>query len=146
MNKPLSVYQAVGKALAHGVPSQITGAVMNCQPLRKAVTEKVLKTVSKGISGLCSKSNPSLLRKSEKADLEKFDFQLVCNEWCKRAPLFYSFLLTSCINKKTKTSTWFGSLALTGSILLKQRNAEMSAGASVIGVLLKSKSIEVCLY
>ena len=145
MNKPLSVYQAVGKALAHGVPSQIAGAVMNCQPLRKAVTEKVLKTVSKEISGLCSKSNPSLLRKSEKADLEKFDFELVCNEWRERAPLFYSFLLTSCINKKTKTSSWFGSLALAGSILLKQRNAEMSAGASVIGVLLKSKSIEVCL-
>lgn len=57
---------------------------------------------------------------------------------------FYSFLLTTCINKRTKDSTWFGSLALAGSILLKQKNAEMSATASLMGVLLKSKSIEVC--
>ena len=58
VNKPLSDYQAVGMALAHDVPSQITGAIMNCQPLQKQITEKVLKIVSKEVSGLCSKSNP----------------------------------------------------------------------------------------
>ena len=147
VNKHLStVYQSVGKALSHGIPSQIAGAIMKCQPLQQHVTQKVLKMVSKEVTGLCSKSNPSLLRKSAKTDLEKFDLELLCNEWRVRAPVFYSFLLTTCINKRTKNSTWFGSLALAGSILLKQRNAEMSATASVMGVLLKSKSIEVCLY
>ena len=42
VNKPLSTYQAIGKALAHGFPSQIAGAVMKCQPLRNHITEKVL--------------------------------------------------------------------------------------------------------
>ena len=145
VNKTLSsAYQSVGKALAHGVPSQIAGAIMNCQPLRQHIIEKVLKIASKEVTGLCSKSNPSMLRKTEKADLENFDFELLCNEWRERAPVFYAFLLTSCINKRTKSNTWFGSLALAGSILLKQRNAEMSSTASVMGVLLKSKSIEVC--
>lgn len=82
----------------------------------------VLKTVSKETTGLCSKNNPSLLRKTDKTSLEKFDLEPVCNEWRERAPVFYSFLLTSCVNKRTKTSTWFESLALAGSILLKQRN------------------------
>ena len=146
VNKHLSTaYQSVGKALSHGIPSQIAGAIMKCQPLRQLVIQKVLNMVSKEVTGLCSKSNPSLLRKSAKADLEKFDLELLCNEWRVRAPVFYSFLLTTCINKRTKNSTWFGSLALAGSILLKQKNAEMSATASVMGVLLKSKSIEVCL-
>ena len=104
----------------------------------------MLKIVSKEVTGLCSNSNPSLLRKSGKKDLEKFDLERVCNKWRERAPVFYSFLLTTCINKRTKDSTWFGSLALAGSILLKQKNAEMSATASLMAVLLKSKSIEVC--
>ena len=36
VNKTLSsASQSVGKALAHGVPSQIAGAKMNCQPLQQ---------------------------------------------------------------------------------------------------------------
>ena len=85
-------------------------------------------------------------RKTEKTDLEKFDFELLCNESCEKTPVFYVFLLTSCINRRTKRNTWFGHLALAGLILLKQRNAEMSATASVMGVLFKSKAIEVCLF
>ena len=102
-----------------------------------------MKIVSKEVTGLCSKTNPSLLRKKGKEDLEKFDLELVCSERCDRAPVFYSFLLTSAVNKRTKHSTWFGSLALAGSVLLKQKNPEMSAAAAVMGVLLKSKAVEV---
>ena len=144
VNKTLiGSYQSIGKALAHGVPSQIATAVMSCQSVQKHVVEKVLKIVTKEVAGLRSKTNPSILRKCEKEDLEKFDLHLVCNEWRERAPVFYSFLLTSAINKRTKSSEWFGSLALAGSILLKQRNQEMSATGSLIGILLKNKSIEV---
>ena len=144
VNKSLTgSYQSIGKALAHGVPSQIAGAVMNCHSVRKHIVEKVLKIVNKEVAELCSTRKPSILRKIEKKDLEKFDLQLVCDEWRERAPVFYSFLLTSAINKRTKSFDWFGSLAIAGSILLKQRNKDMSAAASVIGILLKSKSVEV---
>ena len=81
MNKHLSAaYQSVGKALSHGIPSHIAGAIMKCQPLRQHVTQKVLQMVSKEVTGLCSKSNPSLLRKSSKTDFENFDLELLCNE------------------------------------------------------------------
>ena len=106
VNKHLStVYQPVGKALSHGSPSQIARAIMKCQPLRQHVTQQMLKIVSKEVTGLCSKSNPSPLRKSGKKELEKFNLELVCNEWRERASLFHSFLLTTCINKRTKDST-----------------------------------------
>ena len=144
LNKTLQgTYQNVGKALAHGVPSRIATAVMNCPPVRNHIVEKVMKVVSKEASGLCSKTNPSLLRKTGKEDLEKFDLEHVCKEWRERAPVFYSFLLTSAANKSTKSSTWLGSLALAGSVLLKQRNCEMSATTAVMGFLLKSKAVEV---
>lgn len=144
LNKTLhGTYQIVGKALAHGVPSTIATAVMDCPPVRNHIVEKVMKVVSKEVTGLCSKTNPSLLRKTGKEDLEKFDMEHVCKEWRERAPVFHSFLLTSAANKSTKSSTWLGSLALAGSVLLKQRNREMSATAAVMGVLLKSKAVEV---
>ena len=136
-------YQTIGKALAHGVPSQIANAVMKNPTLRNHVIENVLKTLSKEVAALCSKKNPSILRKSGKEDLAKFDLQLLCNEWKERAPLFYSFLITSAVNKRTKECSWFSSIAIAGSVLLKQRSEKMDATASVLGVLLKSKSVEV---
>ena len=144
MNKTLcGSYQTIGKALAHGVPSQIANAVMKSPTLRNHVIENVLKTLSKEVAALCSKKNPSILRKSGKGDLAKFDLQLLCNEWKERAPLFYSFLMTFAVNKRTKECSWFSSIATAGSVLLKQRSEKMDATASVLGVLLKSKSVEV---
>ena len=144
MNKTLcGSYQGIGKALAHGVPSQIASAVMKNSTLRNHIMNRTLKTLSQEVSALCSTKNPSLVRKSGKEDLAKFDLQNICNEWKERAPLFYSFLMTSAVNKRTKDYTWFSSVALAGSVLLKQKNEKMDATASVIGVLLKSKSIEV---
>ena len=146
LNKTLhGSYQNVGKALAHGVPSRIATAVMNCLPVRNHTLANVMKVVSKEVTGLCSKANPSIVRKTGKKDLEKFDIEDVCKEWRERAPVFYSFLLTSAVNKNTKNSTWFGSLAVAGSVLLKQRNCEMSATAAIVGALLKSKAAEVWL-
>lgn len=143
LNKSLTGnYQAIGKALAHGVPSQIANAVLKDPTLRKHVVEKTLKTLSKEVSDLCSKKNPSLLRKSTKDDLVNFDLQNLCNEWQERAPLFYSFLMTSAVNRRTKHCSWFSSVALAGSVLLKQKSEKMDATASMIGVLLKSKSVE----
>lgn len=41
---------------------------------------------------------------------------------------------------------WLPSAVVAGSVLLKQRNQEMNATASELGVLLKTGSIEVFLY
>jgi len=136
-------YEAVGKALFYGPPSRVATAVMNCEPIRKEVTKKVLRIVSKEVNSLCSRREPSILRKCEKNDLMNFDMQLLCQEWAQRAPLFHSFLLTCACSKSTANATWLPSIAISGSVLLKQRNPHMNATASVLGILLKSKSIEV---
>lgn len=145
VNKSLhGSYQHNGKALAHGIPSRVANAAMNCQPVRKHIVEKTLGILKKEITGLCSKNNPSLLRKSSKEGLTDFDLQHVCEEWKVRAPLFYSFLMTSATNKRTKASSWFGSVAVAGSVLLKQRSKKMDATSSLLGIMMKTKSIEVC--
>lgn len=93
---------------------------------------------------LCCEKNPSLLRKSSKEGLIDFDIQHVCEEWKVRAPLFYSFLMTSASNKRTKVSSWFWSVAVAGSVLLNQRNKQMDATSALLGIMMKTKSIEVC--
>ena len=98
------------------------------------------KKLNRTLSG---KTKLSLLRKTGKEDLAKFDLENVCKEWRERAPLFYSFLLTSAANKNTKSCLWLGSVSLAESVLLKQRNCEMSVTGEVMGVLLKSKAVEV---
>ena len=112
--------------------------------IRTLVTEQVLRAVSNEVDNLCSKRDPSLLRKNEKDDLINYDMLKLCEEWKRRAPIFYAFLLTCSTSKRhMHHSTWFPSIAVSGSILLKQRNNHTSATAIVIGLLLKTKSIEV---
>lgn len=147
-------YEALGKALAHGLPSRIATAVMKCAQLTDLVIAKVLRLLKTEVGDLCSKKNPSLLRNCTQEALTNFDFEGLCNEWKERAPIFYSFLLTACTTgPHQNTTTWLPSMAVARSILLKQRNPQMNATASIMSLVLKTKSVEVsiallhvCLY
>ena len=64
VNKTLvGSYQTLGKALAHGVPSQIAKAVMNCPTVRIHVLSSVIKAVSKEVSGLSARAGRHCLEK-----------------------------------------------------------------------------------
>ena len=70
LNKTLhGSYQNVGKALAHGVPSRIATAVMNCLPVRNHILGKVMKVVSNEVTGLCSKAHEDHMRIVIKNDI-----------------------------------------------------------------------------
>lgn len=133
--------KAIAVALAHEIPSRFANAVLKCKSVRTHIIQRVLRIVSGEITGLCSIKRPSLLRKSGKDDLENFDLKKICDEWKERAPVFYSFLLTSCTTNRE--ATWFPSVALAGSILLKQRNKHLNTTATIIGILMKTRSLEV---
>ncbi|XP_078368340.1 uncharacterized protein LOC144652200 [Oculina patagonica] len=143
VNKTLTrEYEALGK----GLPSRIATAVMKCAPLTNLVIAKVLRLLKTEVGDLCSKKNPSLLRNCTQEALTNFDFEGLCNEWKKRAPIFYSFLLTACTTGPSQnTTTWLPSMAVAGSILLKQRNPHMNATASIMSLVLKTKSVEVSI-
>ena len=72
--------------------------------------QKTLGILKKEVLGLCSTTE----------GLTDFDLQHVCDEWKVRASLFYSFFMTS-------SSSWFGSIAVAGSVLHKQRSKKMDA-------------------
>ena len=95
--------------------------------------EKTLRILKKEVLGLCS----------TKEGLTDFDLQHVCEEWKVRAPLFYSFFMTSSFNKRTKASSWFGSIAVAGSVLRKQRSKKKDASWKIS--LTKWETFE-CIY
>lgn len=137
-------YQAIEKALAFGAPKRLAKAVVKCKALTKHVAETLLNTVNAEVSGLCSRNNPSLLRKCEQSNLKKFSFEALCEEWRERAPLFFAFLMTCCGSGVAREDVrWLPSTAVAGSVLLKQRNPALNATASVLGVLVKTGSMEV---
>ena len=141
-------YEAIAKALTFGPPQRLAKAVLKCKLLSKHVIESVLNLLSNEVSSLCSRKTPSLLRKCGKEDLANFKFQSLCDEWRERSPLFFSFLMTCCISGRSRDQAvkWLPSAVVAGSVLLKQRNQEMNVTASVLGVLLKTGSIEVSFY
>ena len=67
-------------------------------------------------------NKPVAVTKNKKRRPGKFDLEHVCSELRERGPVFYFFLLKSAANKSSKSSTWFGSLVLACSVMLKQRN------------------------
>ena len=65
-----------------------------------------------------------MLRANTKEEIVNFDFEKLCLEWKERAPIFYAFLMTcATTTRKEIAPEWLPSIAVAGSILLKQRNS-----------------------
>ena len=76
VNKTLSgEMEPIVKALAHGPPSRIAKTVLKCKTLRTEIISQVLRVVASEMNELCSKKNPSILRKTSKDDLINFDMK-----------------------------------------------------------------------
>ena len=84
-------------------------------------------------------------RANTKEGITQFDFKKLCLEWKARAPIFYAFLMTCARTKKQNQPELGPSVSVAGSILLKPRNPHMNSCAAVLGILLKSNSLEVRL-
>jgi len=136
--------QTLGKALARrGTYKQIADAAFRYPSLKICLITKTLQALGKECNDLCSKKNPSLLRKGGPDEMENFSFQKLCEEWKQRAPFFYSFL-TTCAIVKGKGCDWTPAMAVAGSALLKSRNAHMNATASLIYLMVRQSATQVC--
>ena len=136
--------ETLGKALARrGLYKQIADPAFRCPSMKNCLIKKTLEALWKECNDLCSKKNPSLLRKSGADDMENFSLQKLCQEWKERAPLFYSFLLTCTTTVKDKGYDWTPAMDVAGSTLLKSRNFHMNATASLISVMVRQSGTQV---
>lgn len=136
-------FAVLGKAIINGSPQRIARAVLKNIALRKIVVEKVLQLMNIQLNDICSRKRPSILRANTKDEIANFNFEKACLEWKERTPILYAFLMTCAGVQKDKALEWLPSVAVSGSILLKQRNSHMNACATILGILIKSRSLEV---
>ena len=102
VNQTLSCdMEPIINALTHGPPSRIAKTILKCKTLRTEIICQVLRIISSEMNQLCSKKNPSVLRKTNKDDLINVDMK----KWKGRAPVIYTFLLTCC-SSKNKLVSW----------------------------------------
>ena len=138
-------FAKIVKAILPQNPTGIANVVVKSKQLREKVVDRLLRLIKTEIDDLCSVKKPSILRGTTKEKLLEFSLEKVCDEWAERAPMFHSFLRACCSKSRgtAKDLEWSPAMAVAGSVLLKQRNKHMNALASIIGLTIKTKSLEV---
>ena len=112
--------------------------------IEQTVLDRILIKVQKEVKGLCSKDNPSILRKNDKTSLSCFTWEKIEQEWKSRAPTFLRFLEccstnpSQIRNKRKKGEALLPGIVTAGCKLLVVYNQDMNAIQHInSGILLK---------
>jgi hypothetical protein len=81
--------------LVRGTYKQIAHAAWKVPDIKDELNNLMLKEIEKETSNLCSKKEPSCLRKTSKSEIVNLTMEDVCKEIKKRAPLFHAVLTAS---------------------------------------------------
>jgi hypothetical protein len=138
--------EPLGKALVRGTFTQIANAAYKCKHLRKELVHCVLQDVRKELIGLCGRKNPSKCRPSSENPVCNITIEDICFEWSTRAPVFYSFLITASVPSRredVKSVKTLPSVAVAGSVLLRERCKEMNALQHLISMIIKFSPYQV---
>ena len=98
----------------------------------KELTGLVLKDLEKECSHLCSKKDPSCLRKMSKDDMLSFSMEKLTVEFKDRAPLFHSILSAAVVDRKSKAKNPspqadFGAIGMAAAVCLCHRSQYTTA-------------------
>ena len=106
------------------------------------IVKYVAKSVAAECAELCSKKRKSIARQTSSQEMMTFNEESLCHEWMDKAPIFYSMLQSSALSERRKdfnTVTWLPSIAMAGSVLLRERSRGMDATGCF-----KKKVIQLC--
>jgi len=129
----------------------IARAAFRIKDLRTEMLKLFLKEISKECCEIISTKSPSLLRKNSASDMQDLSLQKVCIELKARSPLLYSVMMTAAIpvrNQKHSLGSekWLPSVAVAGSVLLKQRSRNMNAVQLMVTTLIKYTGFHVSFF
>ena len=74
---------------------QVANAAWRCSKVREHIIHLFLKEINQECSAMCSKKNPSILRKTSKEDIVNFSLTKLENELKERTPLLRSVLMAA---------------------------------------------------
>ena len=138
---------SLGKMLVRGTFKQIASAAWVCADLRPHLVKELLKTVHTECAFLCSRKEPSILRRTSKADILDFSFENLGNELQKRVPLFFSVLRAASLKKAAKESdfSWLPPVCMAAAVLLKNRSGYMTSVQLLVSIILQHCGLTVSM-
>lgn len=141
-------FHRIGRQLAFGTPKSIAAAVMSETDIKDALYDIVCADLTMEISGLCTKSNPSILRKTTKEDLIEFSWNNLYQEFSSRTPRYLQ-MFTACVHNPSqsrnvhKTSeSLIPSMCDAGAQLFSVFNKDMSATRRIKSVILRKAGLK----
>ena len=147
MELPQKFYR-IGRQLAFGTPKSIAAAVMNETDTKDAVYDIVCADLTMEISGLCAKSNPSILRKTAKEDLIEFSWNNLHQEFSSRTPRYLQ-ILSACVHNPSQSrnvhkqiESLIPSMCDAGAQLVSAFNKDMNATRRIKSVILRKGGLK----
>ncbi len=141
-------WERIARQLALGHPKSVAAAVMSVKESKDATYEQVCTQLTAELVSLCSKSSPSILRKTAQEELLMFSWEKVHDEFKERAPRFLQ-ILTACVSNpsQTRNSTKKGETLIppmcdAGCKLISIFNEEMNAARRIKSVILKKGGLK----
>lgn len=123
-------------------------AFVSMTDVKKEVVKLICQEVTSEIAGLCTTSNPSVLRRSSPDDLTKFTWEIVHDEMKIRAPIYLQLLEAAVTNSsqrrnvlKTKETVTVPMLDA-GCQLVSIFNENMNATRKLKSIILKKGGLK----
>ena len=143
--------ESLGKMLVRGTFKQIAQAAWKAADLKKELVNLMIKEIERETTNLCSRKEPSCLRRTDKESMVNLTLENVTEEVRRRAPLFYSVLSASSTNVRSerraqKPQSNFAAVGMAAAICLKNRCREMVAVQLLLTTLLYHSGWMVCNY
>lgn len=138
--------ECIGKALLWGTYKQIARRIWQHKFLKLEIVKDVGRAVAAECAELCSTKCKSVARHTSSEDMKKFNPENLCQEWNNKYPIFYSVLLSSALSARRtvfNTVTWLFSIAMAGSVLLRERSRGMDAMQLLVTAIIKSSASQV---
>ena len=139
--------ESIGTAILRGTYKQMAHRIWQHKCLQMEIVKYVGNAVAAQCSEQCSTKRKSIARRSSSEDMMIFSPEALCNEWPNiKAPIFYSILLSSALSVRRNnfnTVTWLPSIAMAGSVLLRERSRGMDAMQLLVTTIIRSSSSQV---
>lgn len=133
--------QSLGKMLVRGTYKQIANAAWKNANIKKELIKLMARDIDKECTQLCSKKNPSCLRKTDKESLLSFTMEKFYDELRERAPLFHSMMSAASVNSRSRSKApenevLHAGTAMAAAVCLRNRSKFMIAVQLVITIFL----------
>ena len=92
---------------------------------------------------MCSRKDPSLLRKMSKSEILEFNFESLGEELNRRAPLFYGILRTASLKNLSGDKSWLPPVGMAAAVCLKNRSAQMTTVQLLVSIILQHSGLTV---